>query len=255
MIEININKKQIKEVTEEVYDDFWKLSETKIRQIEKYQNKHNLKNDDEIRKVFLNNHFHLFNANVLIIIITLIWKEIVKLQASKKMKLDGNLLVCLSYFLTVMTSHTKVLRDFKFFEIAILSRYLIEACTGILENKENFKNFFKELTYEQQVQRFEKKHKEINQKIEKHLGKVGKKLYKDANVFSNPIHGTIYHVENINELKTNDRCLSILLTIHYITINKFFNIFNINFNLDFFFEVAKINEKINENFKNYLKEN
>ena len=72
----------------------------------------------------------------------------------------------------------RVLRDFEFFNIAMLAKYLLEACTGILENKENLKNFFKELTYEEYVERFEKKHKGISKKIEKHLGNIGKNCIK-----------------------------------------------------------------------------
>ena len=80
-----------------------------------------------------------------------------------------------------------------------------------------------------------------------------KKLYKDSNVFSHPIQGTIYGLKTLTQSTRNNRCLSILLTTYYVVINKIFNIFNINFNLDFFLEVAKINTEINKNFKDYIK--
>ena len=175
MIEVNITKEEIRKTFEKICDEFLKINEMKQKQIEEYGNKNNLKISNEDKRNYFNNYFDLFNANILETIITLVTNKISELQITKKIKLNENSYICLSYFMNIITSHIQVLRDFEFFNIAILAKYLLEACTRILENKENFKNFFKELTYEEYVERFEKKHKGISKKIEKHLGNIGKK--------------------------------------------------------------------------------
>ena len=254
MLEVNITNQEIEKTYKKICDEFLKIRQMELKQIKEYQEKNNLKISAQDKRNFFSNYFDLLNANILQTIIKLVTNKINQLRMNKKIKLNEDSYICLNYFINIITSHLQVLRDFEFFNIAILAKYLLEASAGILENKENLKNFFKELTYEEYVERFEKKHKEISKKIEKHLGNIGKKLYKDSNVFSHPIHGTSYGLGILTQSTRNTRCLSILLTTYYVVINKIFNIFNINFNLDFFFEVAKINKVINKNFKDYLKQ-
>lgn len=252
MIKININNQEIIKTSKKIYQDFFEMEKRKLEQIKEYENKNDLKFINKNEMIF--NLLDLFNAKNLETIITLVVSKMNELFINKKITLNEDKKIGLSYFMNIISSHLTILKDFEFFNIAILSKYLLEASTGILENKKNLENFFKELSYEEYVERFEKKHKGISKKIEKHLGSIGKKLYKDSNVFSHPIHGTSYGLKIPTQDTRNIRCLSILFTTYYITFNKIFNIFNINFNLDFFFEVAKRNKQIERNFNDYIKE-
>ena len=254
MIEINITKKEIEKTYKKVCDEFIKVTQALQKQIKQYESKNNLKISNQSKMNYFNNNFSLFNASILETIIKLVINKINKLFVDKKIKLNEDQKICLIYFTDIIANHLKVLRDFEFFNIAMLAKYLLEASSAILENKKNFKNFFKELTYEEYVERFEKKHQGISKQIEEHLGNIAKKLYKDSNVYSHPIQGTSFGLGLPNQFMRNNRCLSILLTTYYVVINKVFNIFDINFNLDFFFEVAKNSEQINKNFKDYLNE-
>ena len=160
------------------------------------------------------------------------------------------------FYLRMITSHMRIIEDFEFYNIALIIKYYLEACAGIIQNKDNITEHFKDLTYKQYEERLLKYNFNITKKINKILGAECGYIYHRVSAFSHPFWGSVYGLNTVAASKRDSQIIAWLLKSYEICSILIFKIFNINLDLNFlefiyknynigvYNEIQNINNKI-----------
>ncbi len=151
-----------------------------------------------------------------------------------------------SYFINMLTSHLVIIRDFEFYNLAIINKYFMEAIAGIYENKDDLERHFSELTYDEWNERMNKRNSKITQSVERTFGKPIGEIYRKLNAFAHPIEGPMY---GMNIFVNDRRDLELLAWLTYSYekgIMIVFEILGIECDISYMDEVHKWNRVIEE---------
>lgn len=224
----------------EEYDIFYKRAIDELHEFIKYKEKINQANEDLKRQILFDDMINGTNGAVLYALVDyLVFKLSFETKDTWNHDTDSHRLM--GYFIKMISSHQYIIRDFEFYNIALITKYMLESVSGISKHRENLNDHFKDLNFEEYNKRLLEKNYKITNLIGEELGKEASKIYSKVSAYSHPHAGPLYGLDTFMADKRNGDLLGWLLFSYKICLEKILEILEIDYNVEFINELFKYN--------------
>lgn len=159
----------------------------------------------------------------------------------------------ITFFTDLLGTHIQIIENLEFYNLALVTKYFLEASAGIIFHKDKIEEYFKDLSYEEYQKLIERKNCKISLKIKENLGSQAQFIYKKVSIFTHPFNGPMYDLSNIQAYSQNLELLFLLHKSYLICTKKIFKILNYEFTLNSN-RIFKIFEKYEEEFNSKFME-
>lgn len=139
----------------------------------------------------------------------------------------------LGYYFKMITSHIKIFEDFEFYNIALITRYLLESITGILLNYNNLHNYFSKMNENSFENTFSNYNYGITRKIEEKLGSKFSKIYKTLSRYIHPMSGPLFGLDPKLVSKRNLYIIKSAIQIYIKATKEIFKICDYDLKINF----------------------